>query len=59
METGRTVQAIASNFSVDIYTDKDCNTNNIIYCISCIKPNCRVQYISKTKSKLKARFRAH
>ena len=34
-----------------------CTSNNLVYCISCIR--CRKQYVGKTKNSLKQRFQGH
>ena len=57
--TGKTVQATATNFKVDVNAAVDCNTNNAIYCIECMKPNCRLQYIGQASEPLKIRFNQH
>ena len=46
-------------FRVDINVPVDCNTSNVIYCIECIKPGCRQQYIGQTSDLLKTRFNQH
>jgi len=43
-----------------IYTSKHhitCNSNNVIYCITCTK--CLSQYVGQTKNSIKERFKAH
>ena len=57
--TGKTVKATATNYRVDINAAVDCTTNNVIYCIECMKPNCRLQYIGQTSEPLKTRFNQH
>ena len=64
--TGKTVKATATNYRVDINAAKDthnaavdCNTSNVIYCIECMKPSCRLQYIGQTSEPLKIRFNQH
>ena len=59
VQTGRTVTATHTNFSVDINAPVDCNTCNVIYCITCIHPKCRLQYLGKTDGTLKKRFGGH
>ena len=34
-----------------------CTSNNLVYCISCIR--CRKQYVGRTKNSLKQRFQGH
>ena len=38
-------------------TKATCNSNNIVYCISC--RTCRKQYVGQTKNSVKKRFQAH
>ena len=54
---GKTTKATATNFAVDLRTQVDCNTSNVIYCIQCLK--CRKQYIGQTQNSLKDRFYQH
>ena len=56
---GKTIKATATNYRTDINLSVDCNTNNVIYCIECIKPGCRQQYIGQTSDSLKNRFNQH
>ena len=56
---GKTIKATATNYRTDINLRVDCNTNNVIYCIECIKPGCRQQYIGQTSDSLKNRFNQH
>lgn len=37
----------------------NCNSQNIIYLISCKEPNCNMQYVGRTISKLKKRLSGH
>ena len=57
VRTGMTTKATATNYAVDLRTQVDCNTSNIIYCIQCLK--CRQQYIGQSKKSLKDRFYQH
>ena len=38
-------------------TNVTCNSNNVVYCISCIR--CGKQYVGQTKNSLKQRFQSH
>ena len=49
----------SSPYRVDINAAVDCNTSNVIYCIECMKPSCRLQYIGQTSEPLKIRFNQH
>ena len=59
VQTGRTVSATHTNYSIDINAQVDCHTSNVIYCINCIHPNCRLQYLGKTDGQLTKRFGKH
>ena len=59
VKTCKSISATATNFSVDLKTSVDCNTKNVIYCIECLKPSCRQQYIGQTHKSLKERFNQH
>ena len=47
----------ATNFSVEINTEVNCQTKGRIYCITCKK--CNVQYIGQSKKSLQDRFANH
>ncbi len=36
-----------------------CQTENVIYCLTCNVPNCGVQYVGQTKNRIMDRFRNH
>ena len=59
VKVGKTIKEKATNFTVDTNTAVDYNTKNVIYCIECIKPGCRKQYIGQTKDSLKHMFNQH
>ena len=47
IEETKVVKSTATNFSVEINTEVNCQTKGIIYCITCKK--CSVQYIVPTQ----------
>ena len=54
------VKSSATNFSLVINQPVNCESQNVIYCISCNKSSCKyVQYIGETKRPLKKRFSDH
>ena len=54
------VKSSATNFSLVINQPVNCESENVIYCISCNKSSCKyVQYIGETKRPLKKRFSDH
>ena len=57
VDTGKTVKATAINYKIDINTQVNCQTRNIIYCITCSK--CRVQYVGESERTLQDRFSDH
>ena len=57
MQTGKTVVAHSSWYKHDIEHQVDCQTANVIYCLSCLK--CKEQYIGETEKSLSVRFRQH
>ena len=57
VQTGKTVVAHASRYKHDIESQVDCQTANVIYCLSCEK--CKEQYIGETEKTLAVRFRQH
>ena len=59
IQTGSIVTATHTNFSVNINAPVDCNTRDVIYCITCSKHKCRLQYIGKTDGQAKTRFGGH
>ena len=48
VQTGKTVVANSSNYKHDIENQVDCQTANVIYCLSCNK--CKEQYIGETEN---------
>jgi len=57
IEETKVVKSTATNFSVEINTEVNCQTKGIIYCITCKK--CSVQYIGQSKKSLQDRFANH
>ena len=57
IEETKVVKSTATNFSVEINTEVNCQTKGIIYCITCKK--CKVQYIGQSKKSLQDRFANH
>ena len=54
------VKSSATNFTLVINQPVDCESENVIYCISCNKSSCKfVQYVGETKRPLKKRFSDH
>ena len=49
--------AHSSRYKHDIENQVDCQTANVIYCLSCVK--CKEQYIGETEKTLSIRFRQH
>ena len=54
---GKSVQSTSSKCTVDINTSVNCQTKNILNCISCDK--CSLQYIGESERTLKERFSEH
>ena len=57
IQTGKTVKAAATQFSAEINAQVNCQSRNIIYCISCQK--CRAQYVGQSERTLQSRFSEH
>ena len=57
IQEGKIVKATSTNFKVDINTNVDCSTTNVIYLLGCDK--CPQQYIGETERMLKDRFLEH
>ena len=53
----KTVQSTASKCTVEINRPVNCQTRNILYCITCTK--CSLQYIGESERTLKERFSEH
>ena len=53
----KVVKSTANNFSVEINTEVNCQTKEIVYSITCKK--CSVQYIGTSKKSLQDRFANH
>ena len=51
---GKTVKSTASGYRVDINRPANCQTKNILYCISCDR--CRQQYVGESERTLQERF---
>ena len=59
VQPGKTFQATATHYKVDLNAQLDCNSKNICYAISCDVPRCGQQYIGQTSKSLKERFGQH
>ena len=60
IKTGSIVKSSASTYKLELQEKFDCNTDNHIYLIECQVPRCNhIQYIGKTKDRVKDRFAAH
>ena len=57
VKEGRYVKSNASNHTVEINRQVNCQTKNILYCITCKK--CNVQYIGESERTLQDRFSEH
>ena len=57
VQPGRTVKATATNYHHDIESAVDCQTSNVVYCISCDR--CPQQYLGETEKTLSQRFAQH
>ena len=57
VQPGRKVKATGSNYMHDIESPVDCQTANLVYCISCDK--CPEQYVGETEKTLAVRFAQH
>jgi peptide-methionine (R)-S-oxide reductase len=56
----QSVISSASDFSVQVKKPLNCNSSNVVYCISCDKSSCDyVQYIGESGRKFKDRFSEH
>ena len=53
----KNVKSTATGINAEIMQEVDCQTKNIIYCITCKK--CKMQYIGETGRVAKERFREH
>ena len=54
---GKTVKSNATSHTHDIETAVNCQSSNIVYCISCL--HCNMQYIGETGNTLAKRFGQH
>ena len=57
IKEGKSVQSTSSKCTVDINRPVNCQTKNILYCITCEK--CSLQYIGESERTLKERFSEH
>ena len=57
VQPGKSVKSTSNNTIIDINTSVNCQSQNIIYCISC--QNCRMQYIGESERSLQQRFSEH
>ena len=53
----KVVKSTATNLNVEISQEVNCQTKNVIYCITCKK--CKMQYIGETERTLVERFSEH
>ena len=54
---GKTVKSTASGYRVDINRPVNCQSKNILYCVSCDK--CTQQYVGESERTLQERFSEH
>ena len=57
VKTGNLVQSTASNYKHEIDRHVNCQTSNVVYCITCEK--CKQQYVGETERTLALRFAEH
>ena len=57
VQEGKSVRSTVSNYTVDINQPVNCQTRNILYCISCAK--CSIQYVGESERTLQDRFSEH
>ena len=53
----KTIKATATKFAHDIQGSVDCQTQNVVYCLSCDR--CQEQYVGETEKSLAQRFGQH
>ena len=59
IQPGKTFKAKATNHTVVMEREANCNTCNRVYAISCGAARCGQQYIGQTSKSLKERLRQH
>ena len=60
MESKEVYSTNNRNISTTLFSRVTCETDNLVYCITCNKQSCKfVQYIGETKRRLKDRFQEH
>ena len=47
IQQGKSFKATATNYTVDLNGQLDCDTRNVIYAITCSVANCRQQYVGQ------------
>ena len=57
VKEGRYVKSTATNYTVEVNRQVNCQTKNIVYCITCAK--CNIQYIGESERTLQERFSEH
>ena len=57
VQVGQKVSASKTNFAIEINTEVNCQTRNVIYLIECKK--CKEQYVGETNRALQHRFSEH
>jgi len=56
----KTVYSSTNNYNVEIKEPVTCETQNVVYIITCNRKECKyIQYIGETSKKLKQRFNQH
>ena len=57
IKQGKMIRASATSYTAEIADQVNCQTNNIVYCITCKK--CNVQYIGESQRSLQDRIAEH
>ena len=57
VKEGKSVKSSASNYTAEINRSVNCQTKNVLYCITCTK--CTVQYVGESERSLQERFSEH
>ena len=57
VKEGKYVKSTATNYTVEVNRQVNCQTKNIVYCITCAK--CNIQYIGESERTLQERFSEH
>ena len=59
VQEGKQVKSTQTSAVANINAAVDCRTSNVVYCVNCTKPRCRLQYVGKTVSEFRTRMSAH